>query len=871
MCRLSGLLLSWAEAKNHHVYHSFGADDKEKPRVVMPAHAFFDRIVVTPSGKTPPSLFEPLEEGQVSIDYRKRQTPGDAMSTKQAQWTWNINDTYSMAFFTSNVDLPNWSLLDVPQLQGLKLSNLIGNSILRFVMYENVTPKEKGPYHLQQYLRYSYAVQCKFLGQQARQEGISELNDTILDWATTKEDNNEKNDALQLKKAESDKFPSEERAKKDVDSDRFLEQEDDCDKSEEVISKLPDLRLKNSRNSFISLAICDILCPAWIEMCAPQGKYTRAYAFNVNNRTVFRTPQSFRDLLSVKNYLADKITDAMMDKLCSPRVSGAERTRRMFGKMLESSLKGQNAEMLKRMMEIYSSQFLRTRDTSWPTIKPKPSGETGGIVARALSDRHWVEEWAEITKTSITFSQPETKNVHLSIKMDCVLCIRCVEDDEAPNFRNYFFMAVETLGRTTYIMFATEDDRRECFTSISKFISSDKLPLFLNTPRTEFLQQSSLWNCGQRLIMNNRQLLFRTPQPAEQLDPLKLVEEALTQAFDEEIERDDDKLQVFLDSVSKLKSVNTNDLKEERRIAFFLNLYHVMMRHSALIFGASSSQATLVKNYMCLSYQCSDDIFSIGELEHNILRAQMTQLPPSVSSTNIQAPPPINSRLLKATSPLQMIPAETFNFPTPTSSYCFALQKADFRICFALTCGSKSNLDHIPIYTAQMLNQQLDETCKEFLKGKVGIKQRNKYHVCVLPRVCQWYANDFGETNYAVLKTLEPYLEQAEQSILHSADFAKFPINIKYLPFSFQNRRVTLKLDQPHFRRSKYEDDDELRSTQSGIYSQSTTNSSTHSSVHSFVTTKGTTHLRIVDAPPVIDNDDMDSLLAFLMDDALEI
>ena len=545
--------------------------------------------------------------------------------------------------------------------------------------------------------------------------------------------------------------------------------------------------------------------------------------------------------------------------------------RRLFGKMLETSLTGPNADMLQRMMEIYSAQFLKTRDTSWPAMK-KPSGETGGIVARALSDRHWVEEWAEIKKTSIHFSQPETKKVHFSIKMDCVLCIRCMEEDEAPHFHNYFFMAVETLGRTTYIMFATEDDRRECFTAISKFISSDKLPLYLNGPRKEFLHKSSLWNCGQRLIINNRQLLFRTPLPKEQLDPLKVVEYALEQAFDEEIERDDDKLQMFLDSVSKLKNVNANALKEEHRMAFFLNLFHIMVRHSALMFGASSSQSTLVKNFLCLSYQCSDDIFSIGELEHNILRAQMTKLAPSVSSTNTLAPPPINSRLLKATSPLHMIPSETFDFPTPTSSYCFALQKADFRISFALNCGSKSSSDQIPIYTTPMLNDQLDETCREFLKGKVGIKQREKHHVCVLPRVCQWYARDFGETNYAVLKSLEPYLEQPERTILHSADFAKFPISMKYLPFTFEHRKVTLKHDKPHFMRSKYDEEDELSSTQSGIYSQSTMNSATLSATHSSAPVKATVPPRILDAPAMTDNDeDMDSLLAFLMDDALEV
>ena len=83
---------------------------------------------------------------------------------QQDEWAWNISDTYSMSFCTSNLDLPTWKLLHVPQLGGdLSLRALIGSSVLRFVMYENLTPPDKGTtHHLQQYLRYAYVVQVRF-------------------------------------------------------------------------------------------------------------------------------------------------------------------------------------------------------------------------------------------------------------------------------------------------------------------------------------------------------------------------------------------------------------------------------------------------------------------------------------------------------------------------------------------------------------------------------------------------------------------------------------------------------------------------------------------------------------------------------------
>jgi Protein of unknown function, DUF547 len=360
-----------------------------------------------------------------------------------------------------------------------------------------------------------------------------------------------------------------------------------------------------------------------------------------------------------------------------------------------------------------------------------------------------------------------------------------------------------------------------------------------------------MWNCDQRLLMNMRHMSFRAPLPFELLDPMKVVEEALRKAVKSDNETNDEAFQNFLDSASTLKNVCVNNRPEEYRLAFFLNLYHVMCLHAALIVGVTGSKDSLVKSLSCLSYQTCDDIFSISELEHCILRAQMTRLAPLVPSTNAKAPPAINSRLLKATSPFRTIPPEAFRFTTPNTRFCFALKKADFRLNFAINCGSKSNPAEIFVYHVNMLQEQLDEASKLYLQSNVAIKKRNKEYVCVLPRVCQWYANDFGSTNYSVLKALAPYLNHHERKIIASSEFPSFPITTKYLPFSFDCRKPGLREDQ------------------------STTYFSMESSDLSVMSGSGSSvshQLTLSDAPTIMDNDnDVDSLLDFLMDDALDV
>jgi Protein of unknown function (DUF1769) len=177
MDSILGLMLKWVEAKNKKLYYSFG-DEKERAKAVVPAHTFFDNIVVTHQTKRPPpSILERLKEDALSIKHRQKceqkpwtdeSMPSPPVTTRnkgdeQPQWEWNVNDTYSMNWSTSNIDLPTWSLLDLPGHGDMGLRALFGNSVLRFVMYENLTPEDKGKAHLNSYLRYAYAIQVRLL------------------------------------------------------------------------------------------------------------------------------------------------------------------------------------------------------------------------------------------------------------------------------------------------------------------------------------------------------------------------------------------------------------------------------------------------------------------------------------------------------------------------------------------------------------------------------------------------------------------------------------------------------------------------------------------------------------------------------------
>jgi hypothetical protein len=296
----------------------------------------------------------------------------------------------------------------------------------------------------------------------------------------------------------------------------------------------------------------------------------------------------------------------------------------------------------------------------------------------------------------------------------------------------------------------------------------------LDDPADEFLHESSLWNCKQRRILNGRKFSFRC-QNAQINDPASLVEDALVRVFEQSGDFDERSMIAFLDSAAALKDVEVNHLGEKERLAFFLNLYHVMIMHAFLVLGPPDSTFKSISYFNTIAYQCSDDIFSLTELEHCIIRAAMNYPSQFVSK-----------------------------FVLPKSQFCFALSQPDYRINFALNCGSVSNPDVVPIYSAITLDTQLDSAARCYLEYASEVRASCKRAGSVtmtLPRICQWFADDFGNgSTNDVVRCIERFLDDSKRKLVAACFWEPEQrynfnaLNVKYSSFSFECRN--LKLDR---------------------------------------------------------------------------
>jgi Protein of unknown function, DUF547 len=178
----------------------------------------------------------------------------------------------------------------------------------------------------------------------------------------------------------------------------------------------------------------------------------------------------------------------------------------------------------------------------------------------------------------------------------------------------------------------------------------------------------------------------------------------------------------------------------------------------------------LLKTALFCLHEVNDDIFSLAELEHGIIRTQMSH------PSNFLA-----------------------RFVIPKSNYRFGITRSDLRINFALNCGSLSNPPTIPIYSAERLEEQLNNASRLYL-ADVVVKVTKRSEVTIsLPRVCQWFAEDFGSSQSDLLVKVEPLLKKLERDKLipfRVPGEQRYDMNcvtIRYKDYNFQCRPLALE------------------------------------------------------------------------------
>lgn len=171
------------------------------------------------------------------------------------------------------------------------------------------------------------------------------------------------------------------------------------------------------------------------------------------------------------------------------------------------------------------------------------------------------------------------------------------------------------------------------------------------------------------------------------------------------------------DLTPRLRSLDVSTLAtREQRLAFWINLYNVLILDAAISFGVSRSVSEgrlgVVSFFRRAAYDVGGQRFSANDIEHGVLRANR---------------------------PSWAIPGRQFGTSDPRLAW--RLPALDPRIHFALNCASRS-CPPIGVYDADRIDAQLDLAAASFVANDVAIDPRAG--IVRLSAIFRWYAGDFG-------------------------------------------------------------------------------------------------------------------------------
>ena len=165
--------------------------------------------------------------------------------------------------------------------------------------------------------------------------------------------------------------------------------------------------------------------------------------------------------------------------------------------------------------------------------------------------------------------------------------------------------------------------------------------------------------------------------------------------------------QSYLKLSNNLKALDLEVLAlREERIAFWVNLYNVIVIHGVIALGIRDSVKEVWNFFRRVYYQIGEHFFSPDDIEHGVLRGN-------------RRPPYAFFRRFRVGDP----------------RLNFIVEPLDPRIHFTLVCGS-SSCPFIEVYTPENLEEELTIASRAFINSGSAVLDRSRHSISLSASSC---------------------------------------------------------------------------------------------------------------------------------------
>ncbi|CAK9035852.1 unnamed protein product [Durusdinium trenchii] len=328
------------------------------------------------------------------------------------------------------------------------------------------------------------------------------------------------------------------------------------------------------------------------------------------------------------------------------------------------------------------------------------------------------------------------------------------------------------------------------------------------------------WGHRRRLVLNDR-ILTSAPKQAFESDIAQVLLETALSLGDVPAAGD---VASFLDATCLLKAIQFASWSEAEQLAFWVNIYHCLLLHGFLIFGAPQTKSEMSNFRNRVSYLIGSRPMSLREIETVILhvprsdpqaarqaRARARQLMgvfglcwgklphasrPVPRVNGDDGPDSPVSRLDEAVGqsdtlgPLCLPKMQLPKVPWASgkvqaclylgiSPESWILPKQDLRVVLTLNRGTLSCLSAIPVLTPENLEQELDCMAHQFVSTFVEVQLRDTVpERATLPMMCQGILQEFRDNERDLLAFIWNFMSKEAAQLPERkvrVKFKKFP------------------------------------------------------------------------------------------------